>query len=150
MPRKHSPAPILAERYPLALFAGLIDIALVIGAAYLAYQGRFSSWSMSYPYEVATLALALVGTLCQIAMDTYGSWRGRHFLKQLSRVYVGWFLAFALLLGIALLLKVTGQYSRIWLSYTAIYALAMVTLFRLSMFLLLRFIRSRGKNQSMF
>lgn len=147
MSKKHSPAPILAERYPLALLAGLIDIALVIGAAYVAYHQRFDFWSMSSRYEVATLALALMGTICQLGMDTYGSWRGRPFLKQLGRVYTGWLLAFALLLGIAVATKVTGQYSRLWLSTTALYALVAVTLFRLSTYLLLRFARTHGRNQ---
>ncbi|TGV07615.1 undecaprenyl-phosphate glucose phosphotransferase [Alcaligenaceae bacterium 429] len=147
MSKKHSPAPILAERYPLALLAGLIDITLVIGAAYVAYHQRFGFWSMNDRYAVATLALALMGTICQLGMDTYGSWRGRPFLRQLSRVYTGWLLAFALLLGIAVAAKVTGQYSRIWLSTTALYALIAVTLFRLSTYLLLRFARSQGRNQ---
>lgn len=147
MSKKHSPAPILAERYPLALFAGLIDIVLVIGAAYFAYHQRFGYWDMSARYEVATLALALVGTICQLGMDTYGSWRGRPFRKQLSRVYTGWLLAFALLLGLAVAMKATEQYSRLWLSTTALYALIAVSLFRLSTYLLLRLARARGRNQ---
>lgn len=146
MRKKHFRAPVLAERYPLALLAGLIDVFLVLGSAFLAYYWRFGTWSMSERYEIATLALVLLGILCQTMVNSYGSWRGRRLLNRLGRVYTGWLIAFAMLFGLAVLLKVSVNYSRLWVISTFALALVAVTLFRLSMFLLLRFVRSHGKN----
>lgn len=146
MRKKHFRAPVLAERYPLALLAGLIDVFLVLGSAFLAYYWRFGTWSMSERYEIATLALVLLGILCQTMVNSYGSWRGRRLLNRLGRVYTGWLIAFAMLFGLAVLLKVSVNYSRLWVISTFALALVAVTLFRLSMFLLLRFVRSHGRN----
>lgn len=142
---KHAP-PILAERYPVAFIAGLIDILLIIFGAYLAHYFRFETWQLPDRYAVATLTITLMVTMCQIMLGTYSSWRGRQFFHQISRVYFGWLLALAVITGLAVFLKVSTDYSRIWLTTTLVVSLGFVTVFRLSVFLLLRHVRIRGKN----
>lgn len=145
MHKRHSP-PILAERYPLAFFAALIDVLLIISASYLSHYWRFGTWEMSDHYRVATLTLALTSSFCLTMMGTYTSWRGRPLVRQLGRVFVGWLLALAIVLGTSFLLKTSGHYSRIWLGTAVLLYLAGLFGFRVMAYLLLRFVRSRGKN----
>lgn len=138
--------PTIAERYPLALLAGLVDFVLIVAGSYVAHWLRFNDWFMLDHYLVATLVVALVLVVCQMMLGTYLSWRGRHLWAQLGRMFVGWLLALAVLASIAVLLKVAENYSRIWLVSTLAVALAFVTVFRISIFLFLRNLRIRGRN----
>lgn len=138
--------PTIAERYPLALLAGLIDFLLIIAGSYVAHWLRFGDWFMLDHYLVATLVIAVVLVVCQAMVGTYLSWRGRHLWSQLGRMVAGWLLALAVVASIAVLLKVAQDYSRIWLVSTLAVAFAFVTVFRVAMFLLLRSLRIRGRN----
>ncbi len=143
--RTHAP-PLLAERYPLAFLAGLIESFLVIFAAHSAYFLRFNDWTLSTWYGIATVIIALVAMVCQIVLGTYSSWRGQQFFRQIGRVYIGWLIALAVLTGMAVFLKVSQDFSRIWLSLTVAISLALITLFRFSIYFSLRKIRLRGRN----
>src|SRR5690606_25152846 len=105
--------PTVAERYPLALLAGLIDFVLIIAGSYMAHWLRFGDWFMLDHYLVATLVVAVVLVVCQMLLGTYLSWRGRHLWAQLGRMFVGWMLALAVVASIAVLTKVAENYSRI-------------------------------------
>src|SRR5690606_7559462 len=136
--------PTIAERYPLALLAGLIDFLLIIAGSYVAHWLRFGDWFMLDHYLVATLVIAVVLVVCQAMVGTYLSWRGRHLWSQLGRMVAGWLLALAVVASIAVLLKVAQDYSRIWLVSTLAVAFAFFTLFRVGVFLLLRRLRIGG------
>jgi len=140
------PYPTLAERYPIAFAAGVVDFLLIVLASYLSHFLRFGDWVMLDYYMVATLVVALVVVACQVLLGSYLSWRGRHFFRQLGRVYMGWLLALASIAVLAVLLRVAENYSRIWLVTTIGLALLLVSLFRLSIFLFLRYTRVRGRN----
>ena len=138
--------PTIAERYPLAFLAGLVDFLLIVAGSYVAHWLRFDDWFMLDHYLVATLVIAMVLVVCQMLLGTYLSWRGRHLWSQLGRMFVGWLLALAVLASIAVLLKVAENYSRIWLVSTLAVALAFVTVFRIAIFVFLRNLRSHGRN----
>lgn len=142
---RHAP-PILAERYPVAFFAALLDIALIVIGAYLAHYFRFSSWTLPHHYGVATIAIALTNSLCQIMIGNYSSWRGQRLIRQLGRVYTAWFITIALITGAAVLLKVSTDYSRIWVTTTLMTSIVLVSFARIGIFALLRHIRAKGKN----
>lgn len=145
MQQKYSP-PILAERYPIAFIAALIDILLIVGSAYLAYHMRFDRWEMSDRYATATIMIAVTAVLCKIAVGTYSSWRGRRFFAQLGRVYLAWFITIAVVTALAVFLKVSHNYSRLWLGTALALAISAITLFRLIAFLSLRQARKHGRN----
>lgn len=138
--------PTVAERYPLAFIAGLVDFLLIVAGSYVAHWLRFNDWFMLDHYLVATLVVAVVLVVCQMMLGTYLSWRGRHLWVQLGRMFVGWLLALAVVASIAVLLKVAENYSRIWLVSTLAVALAFVTVFRIIVFLILRNLRIHGRN----
>lgn len=144
-PTPHSP-PLLAERYPLAFLAAVVEFILIVAGSYIAHHFRFGDWFMLDHYLAATFIVALMVVLCQVLLGNYLSWRGRHFFRQLGRVYSAWLLALAIVTSLAVFLKVSDAYSRIWLASTLAAAIALITVFRLVIFLFLRRIRSRGRN----
>lgn len=144
-PYSHS-APLLAERYPVAFLAGVVEFLLIIAGSYVAHFLRFGDWFMLDHYLAATLIIALMVVICQVLLGNYLSWRGREFFMQLGRIYSAWLLALAIVTSLAVFLKVSDNYSRIWLVSTLTVAVAMVTTFRFVVFLFLRSIRSKGRN----
>lgn len=144
-PTPHS-IPLLAERYPLAFLAAVVEFMLIVAGSYLAHHYRFGDWFMLEHYLAATFIIALMVVLCQILLGNYSSWRGRQFFAQLVRVYSAWLLALAMVTSLAVFLKVSDAYSRIWLASTLGAAIGLITVFRLLIFLFLRRIRSRGRN----
>src|SRR5690606_27066179 len=80
------------------------------------------------------------------SVGTYLSWSGRHLRAQLGRMLAGWLLVLAIVASIAVLLKVAENYSRIWLVSTLAVALGFVTVARVSVYLLLRTLRAKGRN----
>lgn len=141
-----APYPTLAERYPIAFAAGVVDFLLVVAGSYLAYYLRFNDWTMLDYYLVASMVIGLVAVGCQVLVGSYLSWRGRHFFRQLGRIYLGWLLAVAVIAVLAVLLQVAESYSRIWLVLTVVLALLLGSVFRLCIFLFLRYTRVRGRN----
>ncbi|WP_237173399.1 undecaprenyl-phosphate glucose phosphotransferase [Paracandidimonas lactea] len=138
--------PPIAERYPLAFFAGVLDFLLIVAGSYIAHFLRFGDLYMTDYYLVATFIIALIVVMCQVMVGSYLSWRGRFFFRQLGRVYLGWLIALAVIAAAAVLLKVSEDYSRIWLVTTTGAALVLVTAFRFLFFLLLRYTRLKGRN----
>lgn len=138
--------PTMAERYPIAFLAALADLLLIVAGSYVAHYLRFGDFFMFEHYLTATIVIALMVVLCQLMLGSYLSWRGRHFLQQLGRVYTGWLLALAIIASLAIFLKVSDNYSRIWLVTTLAVALAMVTAFRFAVYLFLRNLRVKGRN----
>jgi len=136
----------MAERYPVGFFAGVTEFILIVTGSYVAHYLRFGDWHMTDFYLVGTFILGLIVVGCQVMVGGYLSWRGRHFFRQLGRVYSAWLLALGIIAGAAVLLKVSADYSRIWFLTTVCVAVALVTGFRLLIYLLLRYSRSKGRN----
>ncbi len=146
MSRPAVPPPILAERYPMALLAALAEFVLVLLAGLAGHVLRFGGAQPNRLYLAGILALAVVVVVVQALMGCYQSWRGAHFLKQLGRVYSAWLLALGILTGVAVLLHVSGLYSRIWFVISAGLGCLAVTVFRLLLYLVLRQARASGRN----
>ena len=139
-------SPTFAERYPLGFVAALIDLCLIVGGSYIAHFLRFNDWYMLPYYLTATTVIALLVVLCQLMLGSYQSWRGRNLLGQLGRMVSGWLIALSIVSGLAVLLQVAEDYSRIWMVTTVAVALTLVTVFRIAVYLLLKSLRARGRN----
>lgn len=149
MDSMHTPRyyePTFAGRYPVPLFAALFELLLIITATFLAYYLRFGVWNMSGRYNTAALTIAITTVVCMILAGVYGSWRGRHFLRQLGRVYSAWAIAIGLVLALSVFMKVSENYSRIWLVMTIGLGLGLSTLVRVAAYIFLRAARARGRN----
>jgi len=140
------PPPTLAERYPIALLAGMVEFALVLLGGWSAYVVRFGELTLHAPYLAGIVIMAGTVVLVQALAGCYQSWRGASLLRQLGRVYSAWLLALAILASLAVLLHVSGHYSRIWFVVGAGFGVLAVTAFRLCMYVALRRARARGQN----
>lgn len=138
--------PTFAERYPVPLFVALLEMALVIGAGFLAHYLRFDSFAMAGRYDTATLLTAIVLVFCLGMSGAYGSQRGKPFLHQVSRLLIGWMAAAGILLSLSFFLKVSGNYSRLWFFTLLLIGFSFSLLMRLGVFLLLRQLRAGGRN----
>ena len=138
--------PTFAERYPVPLFAALLDILLVIASGFLAYYVRFGTFEMPGRYNTATLLSAILLMFCLMMGGVYGSLRGLSFRRQLSLITVGWLAAAGILLSLSFFLKVSTNYSRIWFTTMLLIGGGSSVLLRLTIFLLLRRLRSAGHN----
>lgn len=144
--KPRSSYPPIAERYPVAFFAGVAEFILIVTGSYIAHYLRFGNLQMLDFYLVGTFIIGLIVVGCQVMLGSYLSWRGRYFFKQLGRVYTGWLLALAIIAGAAVLLKVAENYSRIWLLTTVGVAVLLITAFRFLVYLALRYTRTKGRN----
>lgn len=138
--------PTFAERYPIAFCFALLDMISVLTAGLLAHFYRFQHFEMSGRYTTATMITAIVVVICLAAGGVYGSQRGQSFKRQMSFLTVCWISAAGMLMSIAFFLKVSDNYSRIWFSLMIIAGGGICLLVRLSIFLILRRLRSSGRN----
>lgn len=138
--------PTFAERYPVSFFVACIDMLIMIAAGLLAHKYRFDTFEMGGRYNSATLVSAVTVVLCMGFGGVYGSQRGFTFWRQLGVLLVCWCAAAGLLLSLSFFLKISDNYSRIWFSMMFVTGCVLVLLVRLSVFLLLRRLRSSGVN----
>lgn len=147
MTRLNQPPSIFAERYPVALAAGLFDFALLIGAAYLSHWWRFDTWAMSESYVLASLVYALFILLSQIVTHSYSSWRGQSFWQPFKRLVVAWSFALLILSLIAIGTQLAHYFSRQWMSSTLVISFGAIFIFRLLVYFVLGRLRAKGRNQ---
>lgn len=141
------PPSIFAERYPVAFVAGLLDLALLIGASHFAYWLRFDQWEMNEWYMLATLIFSLTVVLCQVGTRCYDSWRGQALSRPLQRIFWAWVGALFILALVVIGAKLAHYFSRYWILYTVSLGFTAIISFRLFIYLLLSRLRSQGKNQ---
>lgn len=149
MPFESRYQPTFAERYPVPMLAAVLDFLLVALAVYLAHWLRFGSFQLNALYASATLMIALVVMLSLWACSVYGSWRGLSFTRQLGNVFLGWVVAVGVLLTMSVVLKVSESYSRQWFGYFLIIGGSLCVAVRFVAFLVLRQLRSLGRNLKM-
>lgn len=142
----HRYQPTFAERYPVSFVFALMDMVIVLIAGLCAYQYRFQHFDMSGRYNTATLVSAIVILVCLGLGGAYGSQRGHSIWRQFSILAVCWISAAAILMSVTFLFKISGNYSRIWFSMMFVIGGGLCLSARLSIYLILRHIRSMGKN----
>ena len=128
------------------MLAAVLDWLLVLVAVYCSYRLRFGHWELPSLYLTAALLVSVVVMISLWAFGLYGSWRGRSCFAQLWRLVVGWVIAIGVLLSTAFFLKASEEYSRQWFIYFVGIGLCMMALSRFSVYLLLRELRSAGRN----
>lgn len=138
--------PTFAERYPVPFFVAFLDMIIVAMAGLIAYNYRFDSFDMSGRYSTATMIAAIVVVAFLALGGVYGSQRGSSFWRQLGILVASWLSAAGLLFSLTFFLKVSENYSRIWFGVLLLVGAALCVFMRLFVFLLLRHLRSNGRN----
>ena len=130
------------------IFSRFSDPLIVVAAAYLAYWIRFDQFNLALPKDYQLLLLFCLFSLVIIfpQFNLYASWRGQSLAKQARSVFFAWLGVVMLIIIILFGLKISAAYSRLWLGYWAVTGLFLLLNFRLCIYFVLQYQRSRGRN----
>jgi putative colanic acid biosynthesis UDP-glucose lipid carrier transferase len=122
----------------LSKFNALVDLELrvsdpvcAVSASFLAYYLRFGTLAMTSLYSVALVILLLSTLTASAVFRVYEQPIGQRPIGQYWRIAASWSMAFAVLLAMGYLLKVSELYSRGWVSLAFVLGLAFMALVRL-------------------
>lgn len=129
------------------LLSRFTDPMAVVISALLAYSLRFNDYP-DLPASYRTLVLFAV--LCVFIVfplfGMYVSWRGRGLLKQARAIIFAWFTVVLLMIVILFGLKISSDFSRLWLGLWMVLGLLLLLFFRLAIYAFLQYQRYRGRN----
>jgi len=130
------------------LFSRLADPIVVIVAAVIAYGIRFSFDNLHLPQDYRFLILFAVLSVVAIfpVFSLYSSWRGQSLAKQARAIIFAWFSVALLMIIILFSLKISAEYSRLWLGWWMLLGLVFLLSFRLCIYAFLQYQRKRGRN----
>lgn len=130
----------------VSLVARTLDVLAIALAGWVGFALRFDHWALPQNYQIAIL----IGTLLVLVIfpmaGIYHSWRGRGILQQIQALIAAWITIAVALLIFSTLTKTGASFSRYWMAiWFGCGAFYLIT-FRVSLTLLLRYIRKRGWN----
>ena len=130
------------------IFARVADPLVVIIASIIAYGLRFSFDGLHLPLDYRFLVLFSV--FCTVLVfplfSLYSSWRGQSLTKQARAIILAWFSVVILMIIILFGLKISSEYSRLWLGWWAVFGLVFLLAFRLCIYGFLQYQRKLGRN----
>jgi len=129
-------------------FSRFADPFVVIVASVVAYGIRFSFTNLHLPLEYRFLVLlaALSVVLVFPVFNLYSSWRGQSLFKQARAITLAWLFVVFLIIVILFSLKVSSDYSRLWLGLWLILGLFFLLVFRFCVYGVLQYQRKKGRN----
>jgi putative colanic acid biosynthesis UDP-glucose lipid carrier transferase len=130
------------------LFSRVADPVVVVIAAMVAYIIRFPDSGGVLPLEYRSLVVLAVLSLALIfpAFHLYASWRGQSLLKQARVITLAWISVVLTMIIILFSLKLSADYSRLWLGWWVVLGLLFLVGFRMCIFGFLKYQRSKGRN----
>ena len=134
------------ERYPVAFIIALIDVMVVVVAAYMAYYIRFGNFHWPIYYGVVIIITALLLVINSIFSGIYHSWRGLSVSKQLVKLVGCWVMAFAVLMVLLVFFKQNYLFSRIWMGGWLVLGILISCLYKGILFWFLKTLRKKGHN----
>lgn len=130
------------------LFSRVTDPLIVVIAAFVAYFIRFPETSGALPQDYRLLVIFAVLSIALIfpLFHLYSSWRGQSLLKQARVITLAWLSVVMLMIIILFGLKLSADYSRIWLGTWVILGLVFLLTYRICVYGFLKYQRSNGRN----
>lgn len=130
-----------------AILLRMMDVLAVILGGLFAYYYKFGALNLTSQYQSA-LAIAGILTLFVFSFfHIYDSIRGLNVWQHLSKLIQAVFSMLVILAGLAFLTKTGESYSRTWFLLLGGFSFGLLILFRCSLLLVLRLMRSRGWNE---
>ena len=130
------------------LFSRFSDPLLVIFAAITAYGVRFSFDDLALPQDYR--ALILFAVFCVVLIfpkfNLYASWRGQSLAKQARAIVFAWITVVLFMIVILFGLKVSSEYSRLWLGWWMLFGVSFSLAFRMCIYGFLQYQRLQGRN----
>lgn len=138
----------LLQKYANTVEIGMrcLDLIGVIFSAFLSYCLLGISGREEY-YLIAILLALLIMVFLFPGLHLYEAWRGHSIISEIRTILIGWCLVLVLLIVLALISKVTIQYSRLWLGLWFMIASLFFITSRLILRYAQRWARSNGFNQ---
>ncbi len=130
------------------LFSRFLDPLVVVLAALVAYGVRFGFDDVYLPKDYRSLVLLAVFTVIIIfpLFDLYSSWRGQSLLKQARVIVFSWATVSLFMIVILFGLKISSDFSRLWLGWWVTFGLILLLIFRMCIYGFLQHQRLKGKN----
>ena len=130
------------------LFSRLSDPAAVILAALVSYMARFSFDASLMPKDYR--ALVLFAVFCVVIVfplfGMYSSWRGQSLVKQARVIFLSWLTVVVLMIVILFGMKISSDYSRLWLGLWMVSGLLFLLVSRMCIYGFLQYQRKKGRN----
>ncbi len=132
---------------PLAILLRGLDMAAVVAAGLMAFYYKFGNFQLPSRY-VTALAIGALFTLSVFSFfRIYESIRGKSFWHHMSVLIQAIFFVLVLLAGLAFITKTGERFSREWYLYWAMLSVSLLLLFRCSLLIFLRLMRSNRWNE---
>lgn len=131
----------------LAMLLRGFDIFAIVGAGWLAYFFKFGVMDLSQQYVISLMVAAILVMVVFPFFYIYQSLRTQSFYRHLISLVQAVFTVLMLLAGLAFLTKTGESFSRSWFVLWMGCAFLLFILFRCSLILILRIMRSHGLNE---
>lgn len=146
MARNHSSFDLRPSGDEAGALTRTADVACVL-AGYLIPLYAYDPHDIRAVDVVALLLAVMLFGFFGNALHLYRGFRGVPIFSEIARVWASWSLSAAVLLGLAFALKETAAFSRVVVTAWLVGTPTLVSLVRACARLVLRVLRSRGKNQ---
>ncbi|MEN8130775.1 MAG: undecaprenyl-phosphate glucose phosphotransferase [Pseudomonadota bacterium] len=110
------------------------------------YFAQIGQHAMPITYNYVLAVAVLLSVVVFPFLSLYRAWRGGSVFEELKLLTLGWVLTAFLLATFALMTKTGAAYSRLWVGVWFISGWSALVFFRILLRLLLRWMRSKGRN----
>jgi putative colanic acid biosynthesis UDP-glucose lipid carrier transferase len=123
-----------------------VDVIAVAIAAGIACVVRMpdTAWM---PYQVTIVIACLLVLITFDRFELYAPWRGRSLADQVGRLVLAWTIVFCLMIAAAFLMKVSANFSRVWITAWFVSGIFVLSVARGTTLYVVRLLRSRGWNR---
>lgn len=131
----------------LAIILRMMDVLAVVLGGLIAYHVKFDGLFLTTAYQNALITAGVLTFFIFSFFHVYDSIRALNAWQHISKLIQATFVLFALLAGLAFITKTGDIYSRSWFLLLGGMSLALLLLFRCTLLVILRLMRSRGWNE---
>ena len=135
-----------AARYHIVFLAVIFDFISIIFSAYLSHSLIHHQFILPPESKVFSMGVALVVIINLTLLGVYHSWRGRKFDQLVARVCCAWLIAFFLVSGALVFLRLSVNLASMWVLYWAVLSVSITLFSRYSVVFLLSWLRLNGRN----
>ena len=131
----------------LEVFLHAFDLAMIILSAWVVHRIYLGSWHMPSSYSINVGNTVLLAALLFPRFNLYKAWRGETIFAEVRAVTLAWTLVLFLLFAFAFTTNMGVDYSRAWIGIWAQLGWVALISGRITLRMLLHWLRSHGFNQ---
>ncbi len=131
----------------LAIVLRIMDVIAVALGGWIAYYYKFDSLNLPSEYQIALWTAAILTFFVFSFFHIYDSIRAIRFWQHLLKLIQALCVMLMILAGLAFLTKTGETYSRSWFLLLGGFAFGLLTIFRCTLLIILRLMRSHGWNE---